>query len=201
MGINPVKLFVKDNIIRFEKDLNVRPAQLFNLYDKNNLYRGEYFSKRLRGSEYLGLQSAISVTRIMDDNLNQTMQEIVYMKKYYVTLKDPTKDVLSKVLPFEITTITTVLDFIKDRFQTVMRTSKLKNSLQRISENDPDFVYSDRFIIYEALKEKPQYEQSVEIIREGTISETKTNNLSKGHIFPTYRGRKGCSHQIPFRFW
>ena len=201
MKVDPVKQFIQRNVSRFEKDVNVHPACVFNLYDNNNRYCGEYFYKRLSSSEYMGVKKSISVVRIMDNNLNQTMQKIIYMDKDYVTLKDPTKDVLSKVIPSEITTIVTILDFVNDRFKTILRVGKLKNQLQRISENDPDFKYSDRFIIYEPLTEKLQYDKSVEIIREGAISETPKNNLLIDHRLANIRSKLNCSHQIPYRFW
>ncbi len=44
MKISPVKQFVKSNISRFEKDKGRSSwgERMFNLYDKNNSYRGDY---------------------------------------------------------------------------------------------------------------------------------------------------------------
>ena len=195
MKINAVKQFVNKNISKFERDNSVRPAKIFNLYDKNNAYRGEYFYY----SDYTGVKTSMSITRIMDDKLNREMQEIVYRNKDFVTLKDTESKTgaMSKVIPSEITTITTVLDFVNDKFKTIMSISKLKNELKRIGKNDPDFKYSDEFIIYEPLKEKPRYEKTTEVLNEGSISENKRNN----HKWPKDYFPNGSSHQIPFRFW
>lgn len=200
MKINSVKDFVRINISKFKKDKNTTGLnRIFNLYDKNNSYRGEYFFKALSRSGYNGVGKSISVTRLMDDSLNQTMQEIVYMKKDCITVKDKSSDILLKVLPSEITIIRTVLDFVNDKFLTIRSVSKLRNQLQRIEKNDPDFIYKDNFVIYEPLKEKPQYKKKYEILREGKISETQKNNL----LIPNNRenSRLGCTHQIPYRFW
>lgn len=46
MKINSVKDFVRINISKFKKDKNTTGLnRIFNLYDKNNSYRGEYFFK------------------------------------------------------------------------------------------------------------------------------------------------------------
>ena len=152
MKINQVKQFVASNISRIEK--NDGPMyRSFNLYDKNNLFRGEYNFIPLQKSGYLGIQSSLSSTRIMDTNRKLQMQEYIFMNKDYVTIKDRFSDTLTKALPKTITTTRTTMDFIKDKFITVRTTSKLKNDLQRIGKNDPDFIYFDNFVIYE-IKEK-----------------------------------------------
>lgn len=180
MQVNPVKQFVKNNISRFERSSDGR---IFNLYDKNNVYRGEYSFFTHGKSGYLGVRRSMSHTRIMSENLKLEMQEFVYMNKDYVSIYDPASDLKRKALPREITTITTVLDYINDKFKTVRNVSKLKNNLQKISDDNPDWICSDSFVIYEPLKEKPQYEKSVECVREGSISEINSKN------------------QVPYRYW
>lgn len=70
MKINSVKDFVRINISKFKKDKNTTGLnRIFNLYDKNNSYRGEYFFKALSRSGYNGVGKSISVTRLMDDSL------------------------------------------------------------------------------------------------------------------------------------
>lgn len=203
MKINPVKQFVRDNVLRFErdKDSSYYLRRLFNLYDKNNSYRGEYDFMVLHSNGYRGIKTFMSTTRIMNDKLKQEMQEIVYADKDFVDLYDPNSEDLLKMksLLTEITTTTTVLDFLNDKFKTVRTVSKLKNKLQRMSKDNPDFIWSDNHVIYEPLNEKPQYEKSIEYIREGSISETQKHNPS---IHSYYRNsRLGSLHQIPYRFW
>lgn len=202
MKINQVKQFVQSNISRFVLDKNARNwgrNKAFHLYDKKNTYRGEYMFRAIHSSEYHGVKTSMSVTRIMSEKLKQQMQEIVHMQKRFVTFKAPETEDLTKVLPSEITTTSTVLDFVNDKFKTVRTVSKLKNKLQRISKADPDFIYSENYKIYEPLKEKPQYEKRIEFVREGSISETnKKHNISR-----IYRGfgYEGNIHQIPYRYW
>ena len=187
MKINPVKQFVKSNISRFEKDnKSYWCNRIFNLYDKNNSYRGEYQFTVNRSSSYNGVTNSLSSTRIMNDKLKQEMAEYVYMDKSFINVYDAqSEDLLkTKSLPKEIITTTTILDFVNDKFKTVRSASKLKNKLQRRPYADnPDVPYVDNFVVYEPLKEKPQYEKSVECIREGTISDTNSKN------------------QIPYKFW
>ena len=188
MKVNQVKQFVASNISRFEKN-KTTTGRSFNLYDKNNLFRGEFNFTPMNRSDYLGIKSSLSSIRIMDENLKLQMQEFVHMNKDYVILKDKFTDTLTKALPKTITTTRTIMDFVKDKFITIRKTSKLKNNLQKIEKNDPDFVSSDKFIIYESLKEKPQYEKTVDILREGSISDIK--NQSR------FRSKIG----IPFIYW
>ena len=188
MKINPVKQFVKSNISRFEKT-RTTTGRSFNLYDKNNLFRGEFNFIPMGRSDYLGIKSSLSSTRIMDENRKLQMQEFVHMNKDYVTIKDKSTDTLTKALPKTITTVRTIMDFIEDKFITVRTVSKLKNNLERIGKNDPDFIYSDKFIIYESLKEKPQYEKTVDILREGSISDIKN------------KGRFRSNIGVPFIYW
>ena len=83
-----------------------------------------------------------------------------------------------------ITTTTTILDFVNDKFKTLRSVSKLKNKLQRrMYADNPNFPYMDNFVVYEPLKEKPQYEKSVEYVREGSISKINSKN------------------QIPYKYW
>lgn len=189
MKVNQVKQFISSNISRFEKN-GSSACRSFNLYDKNNLFRGEYNFIPLDRSGYLGVQTSLSSTRIMDDNRRLQMQEYVFMNKDYVTLKDNSSETLTKDLPKIITTTRTIMDFVKDKFITIRTTNKLKNNLQRIGENDPDFIYSDKFVIYESLKEKPQYEQVIETIREGSISEAKK-------LHSHFNSKVG----VPFIYW
>jgi hypothetical protein len=97
-------------------------------------------------SSYMGIKNSLSSTRIVDENRKLQMQEFVHMNKDYVTIKDKSTDTLTKALPNKITTIRTVIDYVKNKFITIQTTSKLKNNLQRIGENDPDFMYSDKWI-------------------------------------------------------
>ena len=177
MKVNQVKQFVASNISRFEK-LESTTARSFNLYDKNNLFRGEFNFTPMHRSDYLGIKSSLSSIRIMDENQKLQMQEFVHLNKDYVTIKDKTTDTLTKALPNKIVTIRTVIDYVKNKFITIQTTSELKNKLQRIAENDPDFISSDRFVIYEPISEKPQYEKSVKVLREGDISDVKVNPFS-----------------------
>ena len=199
MKINQVKQFVRANISRFEPNNNARNLghnKAFNLYDNNNIYRGEYTFKTISSSDYLGVKSSVSVTRFMNSKSRQAMQEIVCMDKNYVKLKDKTSDTFTKALPSEITTTTTILDFINDKFMTVRSVSKLKNKLQRLGKNDPDFKSSDDSVIYEPLKEKPKYEKSIEYVREGTISEaTEKNTVTASKNY------EGSVKQFPYIFW
>ena len=119
------------------------------------------------------------------------------MSKTFVTLKDLKSDTLIKPLASDITTVTTVMDYVNDKFKTVRTVSKLKNKLQRLGKNDPDFDYSDNFIIYEPLKEKPQYEKSIEYVREGSISEVNKKTVMNTHYYPL----KGSINQLPYKFW
>ncbi len=200
MKINQVKQFVANNVSRFEKGdvcANKGKNHSFNLYDKNNAYCGEYKFLIQSSSDYLGVKSSMSVTRIMNSKLGQALQEIVCLNKNYVTLKDKTSDTFTKALPSEITTTTTVLDFINDKFLTVRSVSKLKNKLKRLGKDDPDFKYSDDFVIYEPLKGKPKYEKSVEFVREGTISEATENNSTVNKRYTP----QGSIRQFPYIFW
>lgn len=194
MKINQVKQFVANNVSRFEKS-NKKPV--FNLYDKDNKYCGEYKFIPQESQGNLGIKSSMSVTRIMNSKLGQALQEIVCLNKNYVTLKDKTSDTFTKALPSEITTTTTVLDFINDKFLTVRSVSRLKNKLQRLGKDDPDFKYSEDFVIYEPLKEKPQYEKSVEFVREGTISGAAENNTAVNKKYTSQESIK----QFPCIFW
>ncbi|MBR6098735.1 hypothetical protein IKP85_03210, partial [bacterium] len=111
MKINQVKQFVANNVSRFEKS---GKKSVFNLYDKNNACCGEYKFIPQESSEYLGVKSSMSVTRIMNSKLGQALQEVVCMDKNYVTIKDKNSDTFTKALPSEITTTTTILDFVND---------------------------------------------------------------------------------------
>ena len=194
MKVNSVKQFVKSNISRLVKNGERYPDNhIFHLYDKNNVYRGEYQFIPINSNGYQGIRTAMSTTRIMSDKLKPEMQEIIYIDKNFVNFYDSnSKDLLKmKPLPTEITITTTIMDFINDKFTTFRTVSKFKNKLQRMQKDNPNFIYSDNFVIYEPLNEKPQYEKTVEVIREGSISETEKDN----------RGKKGHSHQIPYMYW
>lgn len=187
MKVNPVKHFVKSNITRFEKDnKSYWGNRIFNLYDKNNSYRGDYQYTVNKSSSNNGVISSLSSTRIMNDKLKQEMTEYVHMDKSFINMYDSQSDDLLKTKPFlkKITTITTILDFVNDKFKTVRSVSRLKNKLQRrMYADNPKFPYMDNFVVYEPLKEKPQYEKTVEYVREGSISETNSKS------------------QIPYKFW
>lgn len=189
MKINQVKQFVACNVSRFEKNAK---KSAFNLYDKDNVCCGEYKFIPQRTSQDAKIESSMSVTRIMHSKLRQAMQEIVCTDKNYVTLKDITSNSFTKSLPSEITTTTTILDFVNDKFMTVRSVSKLLNKLQKIAENDSGLKYSDDFVIYEPLKEKPKYEKSVEYVREGTISDVTEQN--------SHRSEESSKH-FPYIFW
>ena len=190
MQINQVKQFVRNNISRFERSSKGRNI-ICNLYDKNNIYRGEY-SFSPNGSDYLGVRKSMSHTRIMSEDLKLEKQEFVYMNKDYVTIYDPMSEIKRKVLPGEITTITTVLDYINDKFITLQKVSKLKNNLQKI-KNNPDWTSSDSFDIYEPLTAKPQYEKHIEYIREGSISEINKNFGLNNQV--------SSINHVPYRYW
>ncbi len=196
MKVNSVKQFVKSNISQFEKSKgNCHTNRCFYLYDKNNVYRGEYGYIRFPAKNIHGVitSDSMSMTKIMNDKLKQALQEIVYIEKKYTKFYNPLSDdrLKTEKFPTEITTTTTIMDFINDKFTTFRTVSKLKNKLQRMQKENPDFIYSDNFVIYEPLKEKPQYEKTVEVIKEGSISETDKDN----------RGKKGHSNQIPYMYW
>jgi hypothetical protein len=58
-------------------------------------------------------------------------------------------------------------------------------------------LYLDNFVVYEPLKEKPQYEKTVEYVREGSISETNKRTNALRHKYPL----NGSINQIPYKFW
>ncbi len=187
MKVNPVKQFIKSNISRFEKAKeSYFTNRIFNLYDKNNSYRGEYHYVMQHTYGCKPTRSLSSV-RILSDKLKQEMAEHVYIDKDFIDLYEPKSEELikTKLFPKEITTITTVLDFVNDRFQTIRSVSKLKNELKIINNDKLGIIYSGR-TVYEPLTEKPQFERSVEVIREGLISETR---------------QKGSSHNVPYSYW
>lgn len=200
MNVNSVKQFVRNNISRFEKT-STGLNRFFNIYDKKGVYRGEYTFKRISSSDYLGVRSSMSHTRIMSEDLKLEMQEFVNMDKKYVSIYDPTSDLKRKALPNEITTITTVLDYINDKFKTVRCISKLKNKLQKIRDDNPNWICSDSFVIYKPLKEKPQYEKCVEYVREGSISEVNKMVKQNSHMGSAYSRLYGSISQIPYRYW
>ncbi len=196
MKINQVKQFVASNISRFERK-NEWGVKAFNLYDKNNIYRGEYRFNVLHSSCIHGVGESLSTTKIFDKNLKQKMQEIVHMKKDYVAIKDKSSEFLVKALPKEITTTKTVLNYEKDKFETVRTISKLQNKLQKIKDNDPDYRINRKNTIYEELKEKPKYEKIVEQVREGSISEVKNDVKFQKVIYK----HLDSSLKIPYIYW
>ena len=171
MKINQVKHFVASNISKFERQAGLYGKSFnlygksFNLYDKNNIFRGIYCFIPVTHS------SSLYCTQILDKNGKLQMEESIHINKDYITFEDKTSETLTKVLPKTITTTKTVIDYVKDRFLKVRTTSKLKNDLQRIKKNNPDFINSNNFVIYESLNKIPQYEKEVESISEGAISE------------------------------
>ena len=120
------------------------------------------------------------------------------MKKTFAMVKDKTKDVWLRAVPQTITTISTIYDFANDKFQTIKRESVLQNELIRLGKDDPDFIYVEERPRYEELKEKPVYEQKVELLREGSISkikeETRYNIKRRDYFAKKHSG-------IPFIFW
>lgn len=187
MKVNQVKQFVKSNISWFEKDKkSYWGNRIFNLYDKNNSYRGDYQYTVKKSASCQGIISSLSSTRIMNDRLKQEMAEYVHIDKSFIDVFDAQSEDLLKTKPLakEITTISTILDFVNDKFKTIRSVSRLKNKLQRRKYADnPTVPYLDNFVVYEPLKEKPQYEKSVEYVREGSISATNSKS------------------QIPYKFW
>ena len=164
MKINQVKHFVASNISKFERQAGFS-GKSFNLYDKNNIFRGIYCFIPVTHS------NSLYSTQILDKSGKLQMEESIHINKDYITFEDKTSKTLTKVLPKTITTTRTIIDFVKDRFLKVRTTSKLKNDLQRIKKNNPDFINSNNFVIYESLNKIPQYEKEVESISEGAISE------------------------------
>jgi hypothetical protein len=203
MKINQVKQFVRTNISRFELNKDARNWGLhrsYNLYDKNNVYRGEYNFMPIHSNGYHGIKSSLSSTRILSEKLRQEMTEYVHLDKSFINMYDSQSDDLLKTKPFlkKITTITTILDFVNDKFKTVRSVSRLKNKLQRrMYADNPNFPYMDNFVVYEPLKEKPQYEKTVEYVREGSISETNNKTNMLRHQYPL----NGSINQIPYKFW
>jgi len=199
--VNPVKQFVKSNISRFEKDKkSYWRTSIFNLYDKNNFYRGEYQFTVNKSTSCQKVISSLSSTRIMNDKLKQEMAEYVQMDKHLIDIYDAQSDDLLKTKPLakDITTITTILDFGNDKFKTVRSVSRLKNKLQRrMYADNPNFPYLDNCVVYEPLKEKPQYEKTVECVREGSISEVNNKTKILRHQYPL----NGSINQIPYKFW
>ena len=153
--------------------------------------------RAIHSNWYHGVKSSLSVIRILSEKLKLQMQEFIYMHKSYVTLKDNSSEDLTKDIPSEIRTTSTVLDYANDRYKTVRTVSKLKNKLQRISQDDPDFIYSKNYILYEPLKEKPEYEKSVEYEIEGSISEKNKNINNHKIAYSPF----GSINPIPYRYW
>ena len=112
MKVNQIKQFVASNISRFEKT-KTTTGRSFNLYDKNNLFRGEYDFTPMDRSGYLGIKSSLSSTRIMDDNRKLQMQEFVHMNKDYVTIKDKSTDTLTKSIIVLTVMIVLGKDFVR----------------------------------------------------------------------------------------
>ena len=177
MKVNPVKQFVASNITKIEKRKDALKRS-FNLYDKSNLFRGEYNFIPLNKSGRLGVKTSLSTTHIMDDCRKKEMSEFVFMNKKYVTVKDKTSDTLTKALPSEINILTTVLDYVNDKFKTIRTVSRLQNKLQKAGLDDIDLMLSKDSVVYKELAEKPCYEKTTEIIREGSISGMKNTHFS-----------------------
>ena len=196
MKISPVKQFVASNVSRFERK-NEWGVKAFDLYDKNNLYRGEYRFDVLKSSSIHGVGESLSITKIFDKNLKQKMQEIVHMKKDYVEIKDKSSEFLVKALPKEITTTKTVLNYEKDKFETVRTISKLQNKLQKIKVNDPDHRINRKNTRYEELKEKPKYEKVEEQVSKGSISEVNKDVKIQKVIYK----HLDSSLKIPYIYW
>ena len=98
--VNLVKQFVKSNISRLEKDnKSYWGRRIFNLYDKNNSYRGEYQFSVNKSSSRHGVISSLSSTRIMNDKLKQEMAEYVQTDKNFVDIYDAQSNDLLKTKP------------------------------------------------------------------------------------------------------
>ena len=182
MEINQVKQFVTTNISRFKK-INKNQVSAFKLYDKHNIYRGEYNFRAISSSDSSGVKRSVSNTLIVGNNSQQEMQEIIYMNKDYIEFRDTNSNTIKKTLPSEIRITTTVLDYINDKFMTIKTVSKLKNILQKAEKKDAELVNTNSSVVYEPLKEKPIYEKSVEFVRHGEISKTKKDNIIHGTIY------------------
>jgi len=197
MEIVPIEQFVRENVSRFELAGKRGKRQFFNLYDKNG-YCGEFgtYGSSIYLSSKYDINAPICALRIFNNDngkLKQIMQKVSVRKIDYVEVKDHTLEIPLKAIPKTITTITTFLDFVNDKFKTLKRESMLKNELIRIGKDDPDFIYVEEHPRYEELKEKPVYEQKVEVIREGLITEAKREAYKRNY------GEKPLG--IPFIFW
>ncbi len=198
MEILPIKQFVRENVSRFELANKYGRNKLFDLYNKKGDYLGNYNFYSLSSCEFLGIKNSLSSMRIFNEKFKPMMGEDVWMEKTYAEVKDKTKDIYLKAIPQTITTISTFFDFVNDKFKTVQRKSVLQNELIRLGKDDPDFIYAEEHPIYEELKEKPVYEQKVELLREGSISkvkeETRYNIKRRDYFAKIHSG-------IPFIFW
>lgn len=194
MEISPVKQYLRENVSKFELARKCGRDRWFYLYNKKGNYFGEYNFLSLLGSDFLGIAKSLSTTRIFDEKTNPIMGEDTWMGKTYAIVKDKTKDLCLRAIPHTITTMTTFLDFTNDKFKTIEHKSVLQNKLVRLKKDDEDFIYSYVNISYEELKEKPIYEQKIEVVREGLISEAKKEIDSRALGDKTNWG-------IPFIFW
>lgn len=196
MEIVPIKQFVRDNISEFRLIDKRGRTRIFDLYDKNKKFCGHYsyFPSCRFWDENYGGRVSISALEIFDGKLNKVMQNHVCQKKDYVEIKDHTREIPVRAIPKIITTTATFFDFINDKFSTLRRESTLQNDLVRIGKDDKDFIYNEDHIIYEELDSKPVYEQKVEVIREGSISEVKNGS-------PRYMKERTLLNSYPFMFW
>ena len=198
MEIVPIEQYVRENVSRFELASRRGKRHCFNLYGKNG-YCGEFgnYGPSKYMSEGYGISAPTRVLSIFDNSngkLNLIMEKINVRTTQRISVKDHSREIPVKSIPQIITIMTTYLDFINDYFQTIKRESVLKNNLVRIGKNDPDFYYNEEHAIYEELTEKPAYEQNIEIVREGSISEAKEKAQRR------YFGKQQRVG-LPFIFW
>lgn len=198
MEIIPIEQFVRENVSRFELASNRGRSKCFDLYNKKGDYVGNYNFYSLLSCDFLGINNSLSSVRIFDEKLKPVMGKDNWMKKTFAMVKDKTKDVWLRAVPQTITTISTIYDFVNDKFRTIKRESVLQNELIRLGKDDPDFIYVEEHPRYEELKEKPVYEQNVELLREGSVSkvieETRCNIQRRDYFAKKHSG-------IPFIFW
>ena len=151
------------------------------LYGKN----GEYLGQHMHNSYVDG---QLWHTLIMGEDLKPKAQEIVYVKRNEKCIHPETEEEIDnmKKLATQITTITTVLDHVKDKFITVKKVCKLVNPLEEVKADDPNCIFAGT---YKSVK-NPRYICCVdEVINEGSISE-----VNKKIMDPQISGKRPSVH-------
>jgi len=171
MEVSPVRQFVCKNILEFELIKKQGKTKLFHFYDKNSSYFGQYCFNPLTCSDYLGVAKSVSTTQILNKRSKPVMQENIFMEKEFVEVLNPSKESGVKAIPQKITKIITFFDYVNDKFVTVMKEIVLKNKLNKVENTK--HTCNNRFIIYEALKEKPVYGHTSKVLKQGFISDTE----------------------------